>query len=268
MQKKLVRDHAAWRNSLLPAASREPVWFLAEIVMPDLPQPDANERFKAEMPQIPGVGGDAGRRLGRGGGQWMVVGGLAALLVAVFLGGKMLSKSRRAESLAGPVAESAAQIDVPPTSAIPDLPAPVATESGPVVAQVGDLAKPWDSRQFSFRDRATGANVPAVLIRLPGGGAAQARGYWALVMKAAYSSCQLEYVQDIARLRGEYGFSRARHPMIGNPCSRTVFDPLKYGSIGGNVLARGAIVQGSDLRPPLAIEVKIKGNAILAIRTE
>jgi hypothetical protein len=236
--------------------------------MPEQPQPDANHRFKAEMPQIPGVGGDAGRRSGHGGGLWLVVGGLAAVLAAVLVGGKVLSQSRRTESLAGPVAQSAAQIDVPPTSTVPDLPVPVATESDPVVAQVGELAKPWNSLQFSFRDRATGGNVPALLIRLPGGRAAQPAGYWALAMKAAYGSCQLEYVQDIARLREEYGFRRASHPMIGNPCSRTVYDPLKYGSIGGNVLARGAVMQGSDLRPPLGIEVKVRGSDILAVRME
>ena len=236
--------------------------------MPDQPQPAANDRFKAEMPKIPGVGGGAGRGSGPGAGPWLVVGGLAAVLIAVFIGGKVLSKSRRVESLAGAVAQSAAQIDVPPTSTVPDLPVPVATESDPVVAQVGELAKPWDSRQFSFRDRATGGNVPALLIRLPGGGAAQPRGYWALAMKAAYGSCQLEYVQDIARLRDEYGFRSASHPMIGNPCSRTVYDPLKYGSIGGNVLARGAVMQGSDLRPPLGIEVKVRGKEILAVQME
>jgi len=55
---------------------------------------------------------------------------------------------------------------------------------------------------------------------------------------------------------------------LSNPCSRTVYDPLKYASLPGNVLARGAIVQGSDLRPPLGIEVKIQGKEILAIRME
>jgi hypothetical protein len=236
--------------------------------MPDQPQPSASDRFKAEMPQIPGVAGRATRRSGPGGGPWLVVGGLAAVLVAVFLGGRVLSKSRRAEVPAATAAVPTAQIDVPSTSAVPDLPVPLITESAPVVAQVGELAKPWVSRQFTFRNRITGENVSALLIRLPGGAAAQPAGYWALAMKAAYSNCQLEYVQDIAKLQNDYSFPRASHPMIGNPCSRTVYDPLKYASIPGNVLARGAIVQGSDLRPPLGIEVKIRGKEILAVRME
>ena len=56
--------------------------------------------------------------------------------------------------------------------------------------------------------------------------------------------------------------------MVGNPCSRTVFDPLRLGTVPGNVIVRGAIAQGSDLRPPLGIELKIKGKNILAVRME
>src|SRR5690348_9354778 len=159
--------------------------------MPDQPQPSASDRFKAEMPQVPGVAGPAARRPGPGGGPWLVVGGLAAVLVAVFVGGRVLSKSHRAEAPAAPAALPTAQIDVPSTSAVPDLPVPVVTESTPVVAQVGELAKPWDSRQFTFRNRVTGENVPALLIRLPGSAAAQPARYWALAMKAAYGNCQL-----------------------------------------------------------------------------
>jgi hypothetical protein len=236
--------------------------------MPDQPQLPTNDRFKAEMPQIPGVGGDAGRRTGPGGGPWLVVGGLAAVLVAVFVGGRVLSKSRRAEVPVAPSSQASAQIDVPAGPVIPDLPVPVATESDPVVAQVGELAKAWHAKPFMFRNKDTGANVPALLIRLPGGGAGQAGGYWAFAMKAAYGSCQLEYVQDLGRLRNDYGYRAGSHPMIGNPCSRTVYDPLKYAAIPGNLLARGAIVQGTDLRPPLGIEVKIKSKDILAVRME
>ena len=56
--------------------------------------------------------------------------------------------------------------------------------------------------------------------------------------------------------------------MVGNPCSRSVYDPLKYAALPGNVLARGAVVQGSDLRPPLGIETKVHGKDILALRME
>jgi hypothetical protein len=228
--------------------------------MPDQPQP-ANDRFKAEMPQIPGIEGSASRSAGAG-GPLLVIGGLVAVLVAVLVGGRLLSKSHRADTVPPP----SPQIDVPASP--PELPVPVAAEGDPTIAQIGDLAKPWDSRTFSYHNRATGENVTALLVRLPGGSPAQASGYWALAMKEAYGSCGLEYVDDLAKLRNDYGFGQAKHPMIGNPCSRTLYDPTKYASLPGGVLARGAIAQGSDLRPPLGIEIKVRGKQILATRME
>jgi len=47
-----------------------------------------------------------------------------------------------------------------------------------------------------------------------------------------------------------------------------VYDPLKMMNIPGSVWVRGAIVQGSDLRPPLGIEVEIHDKQILAARME
>jgi hypothetical protein len=230
--------------------------------MPDQPQSTTTDRFRAEMPQIPGVSGPPVRPTG-GGGPWLVVCGLVAVVAAVFVGGRLLVKSRRVETT--PVA-AAPQIDVPATT--PELSIPTATESDPVVAHTGDLAKPWDSQAFTFRNRVTGENVPALLVRLPIGSPAQASGYWALEMRAAYSTCELEYVQDFAKLRTDYSYRQAGHPMVGNPCSRTLYDPLKYATLPGNILARGAIVQGSDLRPPLGIEIKVRGKDILATRME
>lgn len=230
--------------------------------MPDQPQQPQNDRFKAEMPAIPGVSTPP-PRAGASNGPWLVIGGLVAVLAAVFVAGKLLSRPHRAEPQ-----PPAAQIDVPPTS--PDLTAalPVASEGNPVVAQIGDLARPWEARQFTFRNQATGENVTALLVRLPGGSPAQASAYWSFALKEAYGNCQLEYVDDLGKLRSDYGYRQAKHPMVGNPCSRTVYDPLKYGAVSGGVLARGAIVQGSDLRPPLAIEIKLRGRDIVAARME
>jgi len=230
--------------------------------MAEVSQPPAEQRFKAEMPQIPGVRGEPSRSSG-GGSVWLIIGGLVAVLLAVFVGARVLSKSRRVENAAAQA--SPPQIDVPSSA---ELPVPVATETDPIISHVGELTRPWDAQAFNYRARSSGENVPALLIRLPGGANGLPGGYWALAMKAAYSSCQLEYVQDGAKLKGEYGFNQVRHPMIGNPCSKTLYDPLKYATLPGNILARGAIVQGSDLRPPLGIEIKIRGKDILAIRME
>jgi hypothetical protein len=231
--------------------------------MPDQPSQPPNDRFKAEMPQIPGVSTPTVIKPAGAGVPWLVMAGLAAVLIAVFVGGKILSKSRRTDTPPPPTA----QIDVP--TPVPDLTAsvPVATEQDPVVAIISEL-KPWGAKRFTFHNRLTGENVPALIVRLPTGSSAQASGYWSFAMKPAYGNCQLDYIDDLQTLRTDYGYQQAKHPMVGNPCSRSLYDPLKYAPLPGSVLARGAVVQGSDLRPPLGIENRVHGREILATRME
>jgi hypothetical protein len=143
-----------------------------------------------------------------------------------------------------------------------------ATQQDPGIATISEMAQPWSSKKFFIRNGLTGESVPALLIRLPSSSASQENGYWAFSMNAPYGDCQLEYISDLAKLRNEYDFKAAKHPMVGNPCSRTVYDPTKLSNLPGNVWVRGAIVQGSDLRPPLGIELKVQGRNIQAVRTE
>jgi hypothetical protein len=56
--------------------------------------------------------------------------------------------------------------------------------------------------------------------------------------------------------------------MVASPCDDTVYDPLNVSSIGGDVWARGAVVQGVGLRPPTAINVEVRGQSIIADRME
>jgi hypothetical protein len=231
--------------------------------MPEQPsQPPPGDRFKAEMPQIPGVTVQTVKPTGTG-VPWLIMAGLVAVLIAVFVGGKVLSKSRRTDAPPAPTA----QIDIPAPVSDVAASVPVATDQDPVVATISEL-KPWGAKQFTFRNRLTGENVPALIVRLPTGSSAQASGYWSFAMKPAYGNCQLDYIDDLEKLRTDYGYQQARHPMIGNPCNRSLYDPLKYAPLPGSVLARGAVVQGSDLRPPLGIETTIHGKQILVVRME
>jgi len=160
------------------------------------------------------------------------------------------------------------QVDIPPPAPDTNAALPHATESQPGIASVDEMAEPWTSKDFFYKNRLSGENVPAALVRLPTGSGSQPASYWAFSLKAPFGNCNLEYVADIEKLRTEYGFRGAKHPMVGNPCSRTVFDPLKMMNIPGGVWVRGAIAQGSALRPPLGIEVEIRGKQILAARME
>ena len=230
--------------------------------MSDQSQPD---RFKAEMPQIPGVSAAGAQRQPiTANPAVFLVGGLLVVLVVCFVAARWLLHSKPTEATA-PAAPAQIEVPTPAVDATPAIPR--VTASNPVVATIAEMAKPWASKEFVFVDRFSNESTPALLIRLSTASASQADGYWALSMKAPYGSCALEYV-DAAKLKEQYDFSGARHPMVGDPCSRTVFDPLKMTEIPGNIFVRGSIVQGSDLRPPLGIEVQIQAKNILAVRME
>ena len=214
------------------------------------------------MPQIPGV---AGPRKPASNPMMPLIIGLVVIGIILLFAVRWLSRSKPAEPAH---AEQAAQIEIPPAPPDPASLLPHATETDPVIANVADLSKPWTAADFFVRNRLTGENIPATIVRLPTGSPALPTGYWAFSRKAPYGSCQLEYVADMNRLRDDYGFPRANHPLVGNPCSRTLYDPLKTSNLPGDVWMRGAIVQGSDIRPPLGVEIKIQGKQILAIRSE
>jgi|SRR5690242_11959516 len=223
------------------------------------------ERYKAEMPQIPGVSGPGSRVAFLNNPALRLVGGLLVVLLVVFLGARWLLRPKHAEL---PPAEPPPQIEVPSPAPDPKASLPHASEQNPEIADVEEMAKPWTSKPFYMRNGLTGEDVPALLIRLPGSSSEQANGYWAFSMNAPYGNCQLEYLKDLAKLRSDYDFKAARHPMVGNPCSRTLYDPLRLTNLPGNVWVRGAIVQGSDLRPPLGIELNVRGKSIQAVRME
>jgi hypothetical protein len=140
------------------------------------------------------------------------------------------------------------------------------SQSNPELATVSELAQPWSSKRFFFRSLTLSKNVPALIIRLPGP-ASESKSYWAFSLAAPFSQCQFEYLDDLAKLSSDYRF-QAEHPMVVNPCSHAIFDPLQLKELPGNILVRGAIVRGFDPRPPYGIEVKVTGNQVSALAME
>ncbi|MGH9617900.1 MAG: hypothetical protein ACRD28_14265 [Acidobacteriaceae bacterium] len=156
--------------------------------------------------------------------------------------------------------ESSASVSAPAAnSATPAENLPV----GPgIIASTKDLAKPWASKRFLFRSDLSSEDVPALVVHLPNG------QYWGLSMIEPFGSCKLEYITDLSVLRTEYDF-RANHPMVGDPCTHTVYDLLQYdGGTPDGGLVRGAIVHGAGVRPPLAIEINVDGKQLRAVRME
>ncbi len=218
------------------------------------PPPEKNDRFRAEMPHIPGVGNlrlSASTSASKVNAKRLLqIGGLAAFVLLI--GGVFLWRVKSAPRGAAesPSPEAAAALSVPP-------PAPPAS----VAATAEELAKPWSAKQFTFVKPLTHEKVDAMVIRLPGG------RLWAFSLLEAYGHCDLKFVTDLGELAKQYGY-RASHPMVASPCSSTVYDPLKVSALSGDVFVRGEIVQGGALRPPISIDVIEKDRTILADRME
>ncbi len=105
-----------------------------------------------------------------------------------------------------------------------------------------------------------------MVTRLPGaatGGAA----FWAFSLQAPFGRCELEFVTDLHTLAGQYGY-RANHPMVVDPCNATVYDPLRMGTLPSGAWARGEVVQGVGVRPPMGIDVHVQGDRLLASKME
>jgi serine/threonine protein kinase len=192
------------------------------------------------------------------------------VVLAVVLGSfafRTIGRNDRPDSDAASPRQDGVSPAQPQSAEIDSAPKPLyVSPSNPEVAIVGELAQPWSSRKFFFRSSNQSNYVPALIIRLPGP-AAQSKSYWAFSLEAPFNQCQFAFINDVAKLSSDYGF-QAKHPMVVNPCSRAVFDPLQLKEIPGNIVVRGAVVQGHDLRPPYGIEVKVNGNQIRALAME
>src|SRR5260370_23827993 len=182
------------------------------------------------MPQLPGVcGGGPPASAGPNPAVKLVIGLLAVLLV-VFLGARWALRPKHAQPK---LAEQQPQLEVPSPAPDPSTLLPHATAADPGIADVTEMVKPWSSKEFYIRNRLTGENVPALLIRLAAASASQASGYWAFAKNSPYGNCQLEYITELDKLKDDYGFRAAQEQMVGNPCSRTVFDPLNLANLPG-----------------------------------
>jgi serine/threonine protein kinase len=266
----------------------------------------ADKNYHAEMPRIPGVEpratppapsrsaptpvsgsaasnvrGEAGqqadgvyagptakRDLGAAVKRLAIIGG--SVVLAAMLGSwaiKMIWHMQQPDSVVSTTPQDNGRSNQPQGTETEPAPRAVyVTESKPEVATVSELAQAWSSKRFFFRSLTRSKYVPALIVRLPGP-ASDSKSYWAFSLEAPFGQCQLAYIDDVGKISSEYGFEAA-HPMVVNPCSRAVYDPLQHKELPGNILVRGAVVQGSDLRPPFGIELKISGNQIRGVAME
>jgi hypothetical protein len=220
--------------------------------------------FKPAQPLIPGVPKAGASASGSAGGlqelfrQPQILLGTLGVL-AFLIGGSVWWWSRASAKSTSDSDSARANLS---TAATPASAPPPTVPVGPgVIGTTDEVSKIWSSKRFDFTDPDTKLVFPAMVVHLPRG------GYWGFSLREPFGGCRLEYVTDLARLKNYYGVE-SDHPMVGDPCDASVFDLLKYGPTRDNVVVRGAIVHGTALRPPIAIEIKIDGNRIVAARRE
>lgn len=242
--------------------------------MPD--KPKEQDPFKPQEPNIPGVTGNPARHKPApepprpaasqfrsstavpekiSAQKWLAI---AALIIALASLALFMWKHSGAPTETQEAPAAAPVVDLAPVTPLP-LAVVLAVGPGPV-ATTAELAKPWSSKRFEFHVPQTAENLSAVVVHLPSG------IYWAFSLREPYGTCELEYVTDLGKLNHDYGF-HADHPMVGDPCNRAVFDLTRYGT-GPNGVVRGAIVSGQSVRPPLAIEIKVRGKQVVATQLE
>jgi hypothetical protein len=185
---------------------------------------------------------------------WLTITIAAAIVVGI--GVAWLGRERPAkEAEPTPVQASV------PRAAEPAAPAEQLPSGPGQIATTDELAKVWSSKRFIYRDQSTGDQTKAIVVKMPGG------SFWGFLLREPFGTCDLEYVTDLQRLDTQYHY-RADHPMVGDPCNRTVFDLMRYGTNSTGGLVRGQVAQGSDIRPPIAIEIRTSGKQVIAARME
>lgn len=227
-------------------------------------------RFQSTMPEIPGVArGDAPGQSQRLPSKYLtpiVVGGLLAVGVIAFLLLRGFS-SGAPQSAASSVTTPSAQEQVPSAAPADLPPAPSTSAARNEIGTLEEFAHPWAAKKFSYSFLVAHDRSPAIAIRLPNGDGRSAASYWAILLKAPYGKCDLEFVPDPKEVERRFGFA-ATHPMVVDPCSGTIYDPLRTGTLPNGAWARGEIVQGSGFRPPLLVELSVVNGHLVAIRAE
>ena len=219
----------------------------------DSPKPPAQGKADPAMPHIPGIVQKPPRAP-------LQPKPLLALILAALLGASGFALWLSHRWHAGPGSSASA---APAGASTPN--ARKSDTEPSAIATLYELAAPWAAKTFSFVDPNTHQGISAIVIHLPGPPAEPS--FWAFALTSPFSRCQLQYMTDLSALSKRFGVSAA-HPMVVSDCDGVVFDPLKMATLPDGSWVRGDIVHGVAIRPPISIQVEVRGRDIVADRME
>lgn len=223
-----------------------------------------SSRFKSQMPAIPGVipGAPVSQQT-KPNRIWIFVAAGVFFLIVIIVGWRIM----RSSHAPAPVATEVLTPSPAPEELPPPPTAPMAQADSNEIGTLAELSQPWASKKFKYSHGFPRVTVFAIAIRLPNGNGRTAASFWGIQLKAPYGQCNLELVTDLSEISAKYGY-RASHPMVVEPCTSTVYDPLRTGTLSDGSWARGEIVQGAGFRPPMQVEILIKGDKLIVGRSE
>ena len=221
------------------------------------PSPPAQRKMTPEMPRIPGVVQAPPRAP-------LQLKPLIAVILAALLcasGFALWLSHRRHANL-----NASASSDAPLSYVSSEASSITKSDTEPnTVGTLYELAQPWSSKAFLFIDPKTQTGVPAMVIHLPGPPAEPS--FWGFALSNPLSRCQLQYVTDLSALSLRFAIPAA-HPMVVSDCDGIVYDPLKMTTLPNGSWVRGEIVRGVGIRPPIAIQVEVRGRDVIAKQME
>lgn len=221
-------------------------------------------KFKTEMPNIPGVTGVASNSQSIPTNWRRAAVAIAALLVLGSVGAWLMTRTAHHDTAAAAPAP-VLQPSPPPE----ELPAAPVSRAGTTneIGTTDELSAPWSAKKFTYTRLLNHEQVPAIAIRLPGGNGQTTASFWVILMRAPFGQCQLEYIIDTNQIATRFNFN-ASHPMIADPCSNALYDPLRMGTLPNGSWVRGEIVHGAGFRPPMQVEFHLDGNKLISGRAE
>ena len=220
------------------------------------PSPSAQRKMTPEMPRIPGIVQTPPRAP-------LQLKPLITVILATLLcasGFALWLLHRRHANLNASATSGA------PISGVSDASSITKADAEPTtIGTLYELAQPWSSKTFLFIDPKTQQGVPAIAIHLPG--PPDEPSFWAFALSNPFSHCQLQYVTDLSALSLRFAYTAA-HPMVVSECDGIVYDPLKMATLPNGSWVRGEMVRGVGIRPPVAIQVEVRGRDVIAKRME
>ena len=150
-----------------------------------------------------------------------------------------------------------------------------------IVADLSELTKPWDFKDFIYIRKSVeyssrkiqGAKIPGFVVRIPDEftDPSDPKTKYLVVQRICpHLGCTFNFVKSPEELAGGYNYNPPppTHPYFACPCHLSVYDPTRKSEVSLQGLLPGKVVSGPAPRPPRTMSFDIKDGQIVITGTE